>query len=65
MKIICITDMLTNLTKGKTYNAIRYINEMGTLYEVTNNRGWRIIYPAHYFMTQAEIRDKKLEELGI
>ncbi len=74
MKVICIKNNLINynnddayqyyVTMGKEYdNAVR--PKLSPLIWITNDEGCRRIYPADWFIPVEEIRDKKLEELGI
>ena len=73
MKVVCIDNKgyhpeLDNhfcLTIGKEYDAYIGIYECDFYYEVMNDIGTKCPYSMKYFINQEEMRDKKLEELGI
>ncbi len=63
MKVVCIRIPYTYaLTVGKQYD-VSYFNF--EYYNVISDNGDSVLVPISYFITQEEIRDKKLEELGI
>lgn len=64
MRLICVNnyDDILFLTIGKEYKCIRNDDR---IYVVINDTGNECIYLKKYFLTIDEIRNKKLEELGI
>ena len=63
-KVLCIDNFkLGNyLTTGKWYDVIE---ENKTDYRIIDDRGNEFCYPKWCFKTQAEVREEKLNELGI
>jgi len=61
-----VTNPIYNLTPGKHYNVIHTMN-CGSydLYLIKDDLGLSIRHRSNQFMRLEEIRDKKLEELGI
>ena len=75
MKVICVESGRFDIIIGKEYECvdikkIEPDNPKSHYYTIINGRGGRTRrsrrdYPARYFITKEEMRDKKLGELGI
>lgn len=76
MKVICkstkdYSDDLFwqgSLSIGKEYEVLQQINDnsIGYIeYSIVNNYGFEHIYPTKCFVTKQELREDKLNELGI
>ena len=62
MNLICIAEGTYKITKGKTYT----VNIHSThLYWISDDEGHIQLMSKDFFRTQQEIRDEKLNELGI
>ena len=73
MKVLCIINGLPDLTKGKAYITkgkwYRVIEEFQLAkelyYLIINDDGEELLYNKSWFKTQQEVREDKLNELGI
>jgi hypothetical protein len=62
MNMICIAEGTYKITKGKTYQ----VNAHSThLYWIRDDEGHMQFMSKDFFRTKQEIRDEKLNELGI
>ena len=68
MKVVCVEDSISNLTKDKIYESYKewvIIHKPYLVYLVENDIGVLDLYNKDYFKCVDEVRDERLEKLGI
>ena len=61
MKVVCVAHRVVSLEYGKWYDVL---NQDSTHYLIDDDYE-DVYYPKHFFKTEAEVMDEKLNELGI
>ena len=63
MKVFCVNNHASSLTIGKWYDVGD--RNFSTLYDIINDNGIQWAYPKFQFKTVDELREEKLDKLGI
>lgn len=75
MKVVCVTydyhgpwssfSVEKFVKIGECYDVIENFDEMGNYYQITLGNGKFVSLSKHYFKTLRELRQEKLNELGV
>ena len=73
MKVVCkwtsipgrLEEQYINLTQGQNYTALSDFNDSDMMVELVDDAGDKCWYPKKNFKTIEEVRDEKLQGLGI